>query len=406
MFQRYCLLLLCLPVVATALGAWTHDWTTAASAQFADFGYVALTPAQSAFAAASYTIVSLEKCTGPGPTEANIYATAARIKAANAKTRVLFYWATDQQGIWCYAASAALLANPSWWLRDDAGRVINVTQGASSVPRIDYTVAAARDWWASVPLAGAGAAALIDGVLADGTGSRCPAPGISAARCAALVAGKSAMVRQLQAALDAANGGSVLGNGLDLYDGGPADHNLYTLADMDGIMGEHYAVFESVRANGTLDVDRVALFISLVGEAAAKKKLVVVATWPGLYMTPFAADGWPSWPNASQPTTTVGWQAALLAKHAFALAAYLTVAEETVFMQYEGWYSSAQGAIACPEAPQSCAAPPNWYPDLQRPLGAPAGPAVRAGKTWTRRFAHATSTLNLDQPDASGVAFD
>jgi hypothetical protein len=76
------------------------------------------------------------------------------------------------------------MANPAWWLRDDAGRVINVTQGASSVPRIDYTVAAARDWWASVPLAGAGAAALIDGVLADGTGSRCPAPGISAARCA------------------------------------------------------------------------------------------------------------------------------------------------------------------------------------------------------------------------------
>ena len=392
--------------VSLSAGAvWTHPWETALASQFVDFGYTALNAEQSTFAVSKYRIISLEKCTGPGPTEANIYATAARLKALDPSVKTLFYWATDQQGIWCYSAAQALLANPGWWLRDDAGHVINVTQGAISYPRIDYTVAAARAWWASVPLAGAGAAAVIDGVLADGTGGRCPAPGIAPARCAALVAGKSAMVRALQAALRAANGGSVLGNGLDLYPDAPPDNNMYTLADMDGILGEHFAVFESVRGDGSLDAARVALFIRLVGEAAAQGKLVVVATWPGLYTTPFTADGWPSWPNASQPTSTAGWQAALLAKHAFALAAFLTVAEPAVWMQYEGWYNSNQGAIACPQAPLSCAAPPGWYPDLDRPLGAPAGPATRSGNVWTRHFARATSVLNLDDPGASGVSF-
>lgn len=78
---------------------------------------------------------------------------------------------------------------------------------------------------------------------------------------------------------------------------------------------------------------------------------------------------WPSWPNNSQPTDNAGWQAALLAKHTFALAGYLIMATENVYMQYEGWYNGlAQGAIPCPTSPSSCAAPnaTTWYPDLFR----------------------------------------
>ena len=77
-------------------------------------------------------------------------------------------------------------------------------------------------------------------------------------------------------------------------------------------------------------------------------------------------------------------------------------------MQYEGWYDGLhQGAIACPEAPDSCAAPDaaSWYADLFKPLGAPRTAATRSGNTWTREFEHAESTLNLDDPAASGVRF-
>ena len=92
-------------------------------------------------------------------------------------------------------------------------------------------------------------------------------------------------------------------------------------------MAEHFAVFESLLPDGTLNVTRVALFLDLVSAAAAAGKVVVVATWPGPLTTPFVGPlGLPSWPGGTQPMTNDGWRAALLAKRAFALAGYLTVA--------------------------------------------------------------------------------
>lgn len=44
---------------------------------------------------------------------------------------------------------------------------------------------------------------------------------------------------------------------------------------------------------------------------------------------------WPSWPGNTQPTTLEGWKAALLAKHTFALAGFLIMAGDRVYMQYE-----------------------------------------------------------------------
>jgi hypothetical protein len=136
---------------------------------------------------------------------------------------------------------------------------------------------------------------LIDGVLADGVGARCPGggAGISPARCAALIAGKSTMVQALQAVFVALNGGSVLGNGLDFYPGLP-DQNMYTLNDSDGIMAEHFAEFESVLPSGSLNASLVALFLDDVVAAAARNKTVVMAAWPGLCVTPFSPDGWPA----------------------------------------------------------------------------------------------------------------
>ena len=67
-----------------------------------------------------------------------------------------------------------------------------------------------------------------------------------------------------------------------------------------------------------------------------------MATWVGQY------TGDMKWFGNSQPTTNDGWRTAMLAKHTFALAGYLTVAEPTVFMQYQGWYQWTAGAVTCP----------------------------------------------------------
>ena len=134
------LLLVARLCACSARGAFTHAFDTALQSQFIDYGYGTLTSAQAAFVASKYRVVSLEKCTGGDKnTEAAITATAAQLKAIDATLKVIFYWAVDQQGIWCYSSQAALLANPSWWLRDDAGALVNVSASGPGAlyPRID-----------------------------------------------------------------------------------------------------------------------------------------------------------------------------------------------------------------------------------------------------------------------------
>jgi hypothetical protein len=344
-----CRLALVLALLAPALPAqisFTHDWSTALAAQFADFGYTTLSPTQAEFVASHYAIVSLEKCFMPagakGLTEVSIWRQAAVLKALNPSIKVLFYLHTDIVSLECYAAHGTYMAHPEWWLTDAAGGYINSTSG---LPLLDTTNAAARAWWASIPLNGTTGAALldgggrslaslVDGVLADGTGRRCQTSKVNASRCSALVEGKAAMVRELQGILTAANGGAVFGNGIEMYL--PPDFNLGFLPDMGAVMLEHFAVFENVRPNGTLNADLVASSIQAVAQAAASGKTVVVATWPGLLKTPFK-NGLPSWPGDTQPNTTEGWRAALAQKHAFALAGFLVMAEVNVFQQYQGW---------------------------------------------------------------------
>ena len=60
-------------------------------------------------------VVSLEKCTGVSSnltTEEAIYETAAALKAKDPTTKVFFYFATDQQGLHCYACYAEYMAHP------------------------------------------------------------------------------------------------------------------------------------------------------------------------------------------------------------------------------------------------------------------------------------------------------
>jgi len=352
-----------------------------------------------------YTIVSLEKCLGKTDTETAIYDSAALLKSFNPQLKVFFYLATDLGGLQCYSHLKEWLANPQWWLRNDSGEVMN----QSNIPLMDYTNAEARNWWVGIPLNGTGspAAHLIDGVLADGSGP--PAcPGIGSDRCAALAAGKAVMVDQLQGLFNSTNGGTVLQNLLSFYPppSSPVDHGLSWLKYSNGAMAEHFAVFESVLPSGKLNVSRVVECLDTVSAAAAAGKLTVFAAWPGL-LDGFGKDGWPTWPGNTQPTTMDGWRAALLQKHTFAFAGFLTVAEENVFLSYIGaWYNGfLQGAVPCPDDLSSCAAPSPWYPDLFKPLGAPLGPAVRTGNVFTRHFERAVSVLDLDNPDASSVTF-
>ena len=379
---------------------WTHGWERALDAQFIDFGYQLLTAEQASFVASHYSIVSIEKCTGKPHTEQGIWTTAQQLKQLNPLIKVLFYSHTDQDNLDCYDASKEFLSHPEWWLRNDTGATI-FNPSSPTIPVMDFSVVAARAWWVNTPLNGTNASLskIIDGVFADGAGFiRCP--GINAARCATLLEAKRELVREMQALLKGTNDGLVFQNPPKDFD------QLKTLGDAGGIMGEHFAAFEQVTKVGlsfSYDATKIAAYIDAVARASAANKTVVVATWPGPLSTPFTSNGFPSWIDGTQPTTAGGWKEPMAEYHAFALAGYLTMAEDNVWMQYQTWYNGfSQGAIFCGAA-LTCSAPYEWYPDLYQPLGRPLGPAVRIGNKWTRYFENAVSVFDLDHPRRNGT---
>jgi hypothetical protein len=396
---------------------------------FTDFGYSLLTDSQAAFAASKYKVVSLEKCTGRAQgvkTEKGIYQTARQLKKINPDLKVIFYWATDTGGISCYAANSTYMSHPEWWLKDDSGAIV----GGASKPMIDWQNAEARDWWVSIPLKGDGdgtfegqpVSELIDGVLADGSGFSTlglAAGKISVARLESLADAHSAMVGAMQQACTKLNDGLVMANGISMYasqeDPRNADHHLSLLGVAGSVMNEHLAVFESVNhANASLNVETVSRNLDAIAAAAAMHngtRSVFVSTWPGFFVG-FGARGQPMYPPVAQggevtPTTNDEWRDALRRHFDFAFALFLIVAEANTWFNYAGvWYELHQGYVTCPEAPESCMAPPEWYPKLDLPLGAPLGARKATGEyKWAREFAHATVAVDLSDPKECAVTF-
>ena len=114
---------------------WTHGWDNALGAQFIDFGYnytKTLTTVDLAFLASHYQIISLEKCTGflngkdPLVPKISSVGTSEEVEGHQPN---LFYWHSEQGKNNCYAAHNEFMAHPEWWLKDDAGVVLNNEQG-------------------------------------------------------------------------------------------------------------------------------------------------------------------------------------------------------------------------------------------------------------------------------------
>lgn len=423
-------LLLSLSHLGRADNRWGHGWATSAEMTFADFNpRNLLTDTEAQFAASKYKILSLEKCTAIGSgvkTEEAIYTTARQLKKIDPTIKVMFYLATDQQGLGCYAANDTMASHPEWWLKDDKGKVIT----SHGNPLLDCTVKAARDWWTSIPLLGDGdgtfqgqpVSELIDGVLADSAGWS-NYPGISQARLEALVDAKFQMLAELQDKMTTANGGKVMANGISMY-GGPNEdprfpdgHNLQVLRYTDAIMNEHTCVFESVDSrSNSFHMDTVSANLDAILAASQMNngsKTVFVQTWPGLYVntqfTPTATEPAKVYPPGGEPTpqNNAEWRDALRRHFGFAHALFLSIAESNMYWMYAGyWYSGDTGYLPCDDHPDACPAPSEWYPDLYKPLGAPLGSRVSVGTNiWTREFEHAHVYLNLNDPNASKVSF-
>ena len=63
------------------------------------------------------------------------------------------------------------------------------------------------------------------------------------------------------------------------------------------------------------------------------------------------------------------------------------------------------GWAPCPSNPGACTAPDGWYPELERRIGQPLGPAVKAGTTLTRKFEHCVAFVDLADRRKSKVTW-
>jgi hypothetical protein len=88
-----------------------------------------------------------------------------------------------------------------------------------------------------------------------------------------------------------------------------------------------------------------------------------------------------------------------------ALAPYLIVANSNTWFSYAWFYGVQSGWAPCPSNPGACLAPPEWYPDLRRPIGKPLGPATKVGTVYKREFERCTAVIDLSDRRKSSVTW-
>lgn len=393
--------------VPFAFAEWTHGWETVGDMLWADFagtGYSqTLTDEQVSFVASTYQIVSLEKCFAMSSfptTEAAVVNMTKRLKDVNPNVKVLFYYHTFQDFSDCYAAGKVFMANPGWWLYDDNSKPVGTS------PRFyqNSIEPVVQDFWAQSILNVSALSGLIDGVFADGT-DMAPIPNVSSSRLTALVHASHVMVNSTRHALQALNPTRetmLFGNGLDEY-AQIAGHGVDALPYLDGIVYEHFLAFEMLDpVNGTVVPALFDEAMGLILNASAQGKGVLVKAWPGPCTTPILPLG-PAWPGNSQPMTYAGRAAAAAQWLTPALAAFLVLVQPNIYLSYSTWYTAPDGYYPCPN--NTCSAPVSWYPALAHPLGAPSGPALRTGWTYSRAFEHAQVTFNAANVTASTIVW-
>ena len=331
---------------------------------------------QEAAALARFPMVSVEKshAIGAGVScEQGIYTAARQIKEHNPKTQVYFYlnlvinWPN-------YDASKTFDAHPDWHLKAASGKPVTFRDR----PIYDLSNPEMRDWWSDT-VAAAMKQAPLDGVFADAV------PKISMleaqnrklwgdAKYEAVERGLRDLLAMTKRKIGP--GKVLLINGLRGETKLWADGGARYLEYVDAAMVEHFAGVSGIDAAGRLRPEVVDADYELMRVAAAKGKMLHVKAWPAF------TKGFPDtskWPDAYS-------ERARLAREEieFPLAAFLIGAQENCYFGYAWSYGLMDGWT-------------EWYPEFDRPLGPPRGPAKKSGWSYTREFEHARVEVDLSR---------
>lgn len=331
---------------------------------------------------ASFPLVTLEKTTGArefGSTEAGTLAAARAIKAINPATKVLYYRNVIVH-YGSYAANTSLKDIPGAFLVDRQGNDKLVRR---TVQAYDLTNKPLRDWW----LANAKqvcADPALDGIFLDGV-VKVLEPDylrqeIGEKKKAGMIAGYEAMMKETRQALGPEK--LMVAN---LLRARFPDSGMSRLRAFDG---SYLEGFETAAGNVPAK-DYVAKGIADFQEAARQGYIIAFTAGLGKEANEAAKNQQQT--DEMRQSLTVDEAARL--RFSYLLAMFLICAEPHSYFHAHDGYNAKTSKV--------------WMtrpPELDRPLGPPKGPAVRAGYTYTREFAHASVRLDLEQK-SGGIAW-
>ena len=328
---------------------------------------------------AKFPLITFEKANGHrdhGSVEAGTLHAARAVKQINPKATILYYrnvivhyggYAVDQQ----------LKQIPGAMLHDRNGSRELIR---NRVEAYDLSNAQLRQWWAN-SCRSMTADPAIDGIFLDGN-IKALEPGylarqIGTAKKQQTIEGYHQMMRQTREAIGPDE--LMVANILRArFDNGGLEYLDY----FDGSYLEGF--FHNV--GGARYEEYVAKGIEATQAAARQGKIIAFTTG---FNQPQTGARNRSVMGIDEQHTTVASEAEARAALTYPLAIFLICAEKHSYFRIHEGYSANENNRWM-----------RWFPEYDRPLGPPTGPAKRDGYRYSRTFEHASVTLDIESRTA------
>lgn len=338
---------------------------------YAHFGYdPALKPEQYDFLAKHFSLVSFAAGSMREEVEKGIAKGAAEIKKRNPSVKVLFYFAGD------ILHSPFTLSNESFpkdgFIEKPSVRKLTDPKTGKQTEQVrhyfDKSKPVTREWWAGVAEKAVKEYGC-DGIFADGLASF----------------GHNLVTPEKEAAIrEGINTMSKLAKekmgpkGLLLFNPLHGEENSEYLPVTDGAMIDNFdrTMFlkDAEKEPGAKDLDMMAGDIEAMIKASKAGKIIIFKAWPGFHQK-----------NKELMKRPHEELVKIAARNiTFPLASFLIAAGPNCYFQYTWGWSSDNGTF-------------DWYPEFDKPLGAPKGDATRDGFKYKREFEHASVFVDLEK---------
>ena len=332
---------------------------------------------------ARFPLITFEKANGHqdhGSVEAGTLVAARAVKESNPNAKILYYRnvIVHYGG---YAADKKLEQIPGAMLRDRSG---NTKLVRNRVEAYDLSNADLRMWWAN-SCKSLAADPAIDGIFLDGN-IKALEPGylarqIGASKKTQTIDGYHLLMKQTRAAIGP--------NELMIANILRARFENAGLEYLDYFDGSYLEGFFH-NVGGASYEEYVAKGIDAMQQAARRGKIIAFTT--GFTPPRKPPRNPPRNANAmgiDEGHATVGSDAQARAALTYPLAIFLVCAEKHSYFRIHEGYSANEDDRWM-----------RWFPEYDRPLGPPRGPAKQDGFRYSRHFKHASVSLDIKSQSA------